>query len=61
MRSKYTVTLFMSDGSKPAFTAYADSPEGAIRKIREREEPLAKQFGLTVDNGWAELIRTGEE
>ncbi len=61
MKQKYRVTLFVSDGSEPKFTTWADTPEAAVNKITKRQAAFVASRGLTITNGWAELLNQDGE
>lgn len=60
MKQKYSVTLFISDGSEPIHTVWAQTPEHAVDKIVKRETAFVKSRGLTITKGWAELLKQQE-
>lgn len=61
MKQKYRVTLFVSDGSQPQYTTWAETPEAAVNKIKKRISAFVTSRGLTVAEGWAELLKQEKE
>jgi len=61
MRKRYLVTLFTTDNSRPQYTTWAESPEAAVRKVRDRETAAIAGRGLGIIHAWAEAQTGGED